>query len=115
MASSSTMSAIPGLEEMLAKRRAVVDSVSITAVGSRKHKGVSFGEDPATRLKAELQTKLGCRDFKQRSRTGFAGLVNQGATCYLNSLLQTWYMTPELRRALYCTCYVACVAYWTNG
>jgi len=32
---------------------------------------------------------------------GFAGLKNQGATCYLNSLLQTLYMTMELREALF--------------
>ena len=36
-----------------------------------------------------------------KSETGFVGLANQGATCYLNSLLQTLYMTPELRRGLY--------------
>lgn len=30
----------------------------------------------------------------------FVGLSNQGATCYMNSLLQTLYMTPEVR-ALY--------------
>ncbi|XP_064085460.1 ubiquitin carboxyl-terminal hydrolase 47-like isoform X6 [Macrobrachium nipponense] len=33
--------------------------------------------------------------------TGYAGLVNQAMTCYLNSLLQTLYMTPEFRNALY--------------
>eukprot|EP00953_Heterococcus_sp_UTEX-ZZ885_P040073 20508-Heterococcus_DN1.PRE.4 len=31
------------------------------------------------------------------SKSSFVGLANQGATCYLNSLLQTLYMTPELR------------------
>eukprot|EP00904_Undaria_pinnatifida_P003906 jgi/Undpi1/13516/HiC_scaffold_8.g03175.m1 len=31
----------------------------------------------------------------------FVGLSNQGATCYMNSLLQTLYMTPEFRAALY--------------
>ena len=36
-----------------------------------------------------------------QSSTGFVGLANQGATCYLNSLLQSMYMTPELRSALY--------------
>lgn len=32
---------------------------------------------------------------------GFVGLVNQAMTCYLNSLLQTLYMTPEFRNAIY--------------
>lgn len=34
-------------------------------------------------------------------RCPFVGLSNQGATCYMNSLLQTLYMTPEFRSALY--------------
>ncbi|XP_055383712.1 ubiquitin carboxyl-terminal hydrolase 7-like [Condylostylus longicornis] len=33
---------------------------------------------------------------------GFVGLTNQGATCYMNSLLQTIFFTNELRRAIYC-------------
>lgn len=31
----------------------------------------------------------------------FVGLTNQGATCYMNSLLQTLYMTPEFRSEIY--------------
>ncbi|XP_017893324.1 ubiquitin carboxyl-terminal hydrolase 47 isoform X2 [Ceratina calcarata] len=33
--------------------------------------------------------------------TNYVGLVNQAMTCYLNSLLQSLYMTPEFRNALY--------------
>lgn len=29
------------------------------------------------------------------------GLKNQGATCYMNSLLQTLYFTNQLRKAVY--------------
>uniref|UniRef100_A0A915HZM8 Ubiquitin carboxyl-terminal hydrolase n=1 Tax=Romanomermis culicivorax TaxID=13658 RepID=A0A915HZM8_ROMCU len=32
---------------------------------------------------------------------GYTGLVNQAMTCYLNSLLQTLFMTPEFRNAVY--------------
>ena len=31
----------------------------------------------------------------------FTGIINHGATAYMNSLLQALYMTPELRLALY--------------
>jgi len=37
----------------------------------------------------------------EKPEHGFAGLKNQGATCYLNSLLQTLYMTMELREAIF--------------
>ncbi|XP_053971418.1 ubiquitin carboxyl-terminal hydrolase 47 isoform X2 [Hylaeus anthracinus] len=36
-----------------------------------------------------------------KSETCYVGLVNQAMTCYLNSLLQALYMTPEFRNALY--------------
>lgn len=32
-----------------------------------------------------------------RSSTNLCGLVNQGGTCYLNSLIQTLFFTPEFR------------------
>lgn len=36
-----------------------------------------------------------------RTNYGYVGLVNQAMTCYLNSLLQALFMTPEFRNALY--------------
>ncbi|DBA04958.1 TPA: hypothetical protein N0F65_006960 [Lagenidium giganteum] len=43
----------------------------------------------------------GSGGYGARSRNAFTGLSNQGATCYMNSLLQTLYMTPEFRQGLY--------------
>ena len=34
---------------------------------------------------------------KERSKCGFVGLRNQGATCYMNSLIQAHYAIPEFR------------------
>ena len=39
--------------------------------------------------------------YDSRKETGFTGLKNQGATCYMNSLLQTLYHVPYFRKAVY--------------
>jgi ubiquitin C-terminal hydrolase len=36
-----------------------------------------------------------------KADSGLVGLKNQGATCYLNSLIQSLYMTPAFRRAVF--------------
>lgn len=38
--------------------------------------------------------------MNQRSPYGYVGLRNQGATCYMNSMLQQIYMTPTIRNAV---------------
>lgn len=35
------------------------------------------------------------------TKSSFIGLRNQGATCYLNSLIQTLFLTPEFRKQLF--------------
>ncbi|KAL5972070.1 Ubiquitin carboxyl-terminal hydrolase 7 [Taenia solium] len=40
-------------------------------------------------------------DWDSKKFTGFVGLRNQGATCYMNSLLQALFFTNELRRAVF--------------
>jgi ubiquitin carboxyl-terminal hydrolase 7 len=40
-------------------------------------------------------------EYDSRKETGFVGLQNQGATCYMNSLLQTLYIITYFRKAVY--------------
>eukprot|EP00456_Euglypha_rotunda_P047480 TRINITY_DN37919_c0_g1_i1.p1 TRINITY_DN37919_c0_g1~~TRINITY_DN37919_c0_g1_i1.p1 ORF type:complete len:190 (+),score=15.00 TRINITY_DN37919_c0_g1_i1:252-821(+) len=39
--------------------------------------------------------------YDSKRATGFVGLRNQGATCYMNSMLQTLYFIPSFRRTVY--------------
>ncbi|XP_012835827.1 PREDICTED: ubiquitin carboxyl-terminal hydrolase 12-like [Erythranthe guttata] len=39
--------------------------------------------------------------YDSKKETGYVGLKNQGATCYINSLLQTLYHIPYFRKAVY--------------
>ncbi|XP_065899371.1 ubiquitin carboxyl-terminal hydrolase 7-like isoform X1 [Dysidea avara] len=40
-------------------------------------------------------------NWDSKKHTGYVGLKNQGATCYMSSLLQTMYFTNKLRKAVY--------------
>ncbi|PPQ63077.1 hypothetical protein CVT24_005932 [Panaeolus cyanescens] len=40
-------------------------------------------------------------NYDSKKETGFVGLKNQGATCYMNSLLQSFFCTRYFRRAVY--------------
>ncbi|KAK9546263.1 ubiquitin-specific protease ubp15 [Aspergillus fumigatus] len=41
------------------------------------------------------------QNYDSKKETGMVGLKNQGATCYLNSLLQSLYFTNAFRKAVY--------------
>ncbi|KAF8201450.1 hypothetical protein BJ912DRAFT_1019409 [Pholiota molesta] len=40
-------------------------------------------------------------NYDSKRETGFVGLKNQGATCYMNSLLQSFFCTHYFRKAVY--------------
>lgn len=52
------------------------------------------------RIKIEAEAPHGA-DWDSKKYTGFVGLKNQGATCYLNSVLQALYCTNALRKAVF--------------
>lgn len=63
-------------------------------------------EAPSSSFRAASSSDLSTNDqiklySSPRPAANFVGLVNQAMTCYLNSLLQALYMTPEFRNALY--------------
>ncbi|TID26192.1 hypothetical protein CANINC_002819 [Pichia inconspicua] len=41
------------------------------------------------------------RDYDSKKYTGYVGIENQGATCYLNSLLQSYFFTKSFRKKVY--------------
>ena len=43
--------------------------------------------------------------YDSKKETGYVGLKNQGATCYMNSLLQTLYHIPYFRKVRHCFSY----------
>jgi ubiquitin C-terminal hydrolase len=63
---------------------------------------VPAGGDKAVESSSSMSwSSYSVSNWNKKSDTGFVGLSNQGATCYMNSLIQTLFMTPEFRNALY--------------
>uniref|UniRef100_A0A182YEJ4 Ubiquitin carboxyl-terminal hydrolase 47 n=1 Tax=Anopheles stephensi TaxID=30069 RepID=A0A182YEJ4_ANOST len=62
---------------------------------------VAREEAAAAAVESDGAEELVAMGGRASGRHHFRGLVNQAMTCYLNSLLQGLYMTPEFRNALY--------------
>ncbi|KAI3866554.1 hypothetical protein MKX03_014825 [Papaver bracteatum] len=63
--------------------------------------GRGYLVDDTCIVEAEVKINENYLNYDSRKETGFVGLTNQGATCYLNSLLQTLYHIPYFRKAVY--------------
>ncbi|KAL3275293.1 hypothetical protein HHI36_020060 [Cryptolaemus montrouzieri] len=60
-----------------------------------------YNNDPLPSLTSDDEYGLATQGPSNVDTINYVGLVNQAMTCYLNSLLQALYMTPEFRNALY--------------
>jgi uncharacterized UBP type Zn finger protein len=83
-----------GLTNLLANRKKFIDESCDT------NEGQGQGLPSDLQLRSTSATYHGV-NFHPKSETGYVGLINQGATCYLNSFIQSLYMLPEFRLALY--------------
>ena len=52
----------------------------------------------STHFKSVYNIAILSFSWDSKKHTGYVGLKNQGATCYMNSLLQTMFFTNKLRK-----------------
>ncbi|GLJ15872.1 hypothetical protein SUGI_0262060 [Cryptomeria japonica] len=64
-------------------------------------KGYLIHDSLIVEAEVSVQKSLDYWSYDSKKETGFVGLKNQGATCYMNSLLQTLYHMPYFRKAVY--------------
>jgi ubiquitin C-terminal hydrolase len=90
---------LPIARRRQARRKYVDDSSEVSTGAGRAELNAAISSG-ASRF-------LALQGGMKKSPSGFTGLVNQGATCYLNSLIQSLFMLPEFRLALFNWEYVA--------
>ncbi|RYG51799.1 hypothetical protein EON67_02625, partial [archaeon] len=91
------------LTSILAARKRVIEGSAVVGEG----RGIAVSSAVARAANPEKQRSallaLGAVPARVTPQNIAAGLVNQGATCYLNSLLQVMWATRELRASCYGT------------
>ena len=77
--------------------------------------------DDTVELRVEVQVQPDPSfAYDSRKETGFVGLKNQGATCYMNSLVQYLHMLPYFRKVgeactHACVCVYMCACYCASN
>ncbi|KAL9675747.1 hypothetical protein QQ045_003953 [Rhodiola kirilowii] len=64
-------------------------------------KGFIINDTVIIEAEVTVQKMIDYTAYDSKKETGYVGLKNQGATCYMNSLLQTLYHIPYFRKAVY--------------
>ena len=83
------------LQSKLKSRKDYVDAASTISTGQGE--GIRIADSAAP----GGHRFYSFRDFQDASATGYCGLRNQRAACYLNSMLSALYLTHSFRRAVY--------------
>lgn len=76
-----------------------IDSALASGIYPPNRRNAEIGPANISQMGLSLPTSY--KDYFDDDDTGYVGLINQAMTCYLNSLLQTLFMTPEFRNAIY--------------
>ncbi|XP_020574244.1 ubiquitin carboxyl-terminal hydrolase 12-like [Phalaenopsis equestris] len=65
------------------------------------HRGYLVNDVVVVEAEVAVRKVVDYWTYDSKKETGYVGLKNQGATCYMNSLLQTLYHIPYFRKAVY--------------